>query len=58
LSIFPASFSIEICPTARTDGTLKEKALDEPTYGLPRRLNSTRRTASASVTVPTVERAR
>ena len=55
-SVFPAPFSIEIDPTPRTDGTLKEKALDEPTCGLPRRLNSTRSIALASVTVPTVER--
>ena len=37
-------------------GTLKEKALDEPMCGLPRRLNSTRSIALASVAVPTVER--
>ncbi len=43
-------------PAPRTDGTLKAKALGEPTYGLPRRLNSTRSIALASVTVPTVER--
>jgi len=35
---------------------LKEKALDEPMCGLPRRLNSTRSIALASVAVPTVER--
>ena len=55
-SVLPAPFSIVICPTARTDGTLKEKALDEPMCGLPRRLNSTRSIALASVAVPTVER--
>ena len=56
-SVFlPAPFSTVIDPTARTDGTLKEKALDEPMCGLPRRLNSTRSIALASVTVPTVER--
>ena len=53
---FPAPFSIVMLPAPRTDGTLKAKALGEPTYGLPRRLNSTRSSALASVTVPTVER--
>ena len=53
----PAPFSIVIAPVARTVGTLKEKALDEPMCGLPRRLNSTRSIALASVAVPTVERA-
>ena len=52
----PSPFSTVIDPAARTDGTLKEKALDEPMCGLPRRLNSTRSIALASVTVPTVER--
>ena len=56
-SVFlPSPFSTVIDPTARTDGTLKEKALDEPMCGLPRRLNSTRSIALASVAVPTVER--
>ncbi len=49
-------FSVVIAPTPRTDGTLKEKAFEEPMCGLPRRLNSTRSIALASVTVPTVER--
>ena len=55
-SVLPAPFSTVIDPTARTDGTLNEKALDEPMCGLPRRLNSTRSIALASVAVPTVER--
>ncbi len=55
-SVLPAPFSTVIDPTARTDGTLNEKALDEPMCGLPRRLNSTRSIALASVTVPTVDR--
>ncbi len=49
-------FSVVSAPTARTDGTLKEKAFEDPMCGLPRRLNSTRSIALASVTVPTVER--
>ena len=55
-SALPAPFSTVIEPAARTDGMLKEKALDEPMCGLPRRLNSTRSIALASVAVPTVER--
>ena len=55
-TFLPSPFSIEIDPTPRADGTLKEKALDEPMCGLPRRLNSTRSIALASVAVPTVER--
>jgi hypothetical protein len=55
-SVLPAPFSTEISPTARTDGTLKENALDDPMCGLPRRLHKTRSMALASVTVPTVER--
>jgi hypothetical protein len=35
-SVFPAPFSIEICPTARTEGTLKETALGEPMCGCPK----------------------
>ena len=35
---------------------LNENARDDPMYGLPRRLKSTRSMALASVTVPTVER--
>ncbi len=56
-SVLPAPLSTVIEPVARTDGTLKEKALDEPMCGLPRRLKSTRSIALASVAVPTVERA-
>jgi hypothetical protein len=56
-SVLPAPFWTVIDPTARTDGTLKEKALEDPMCGLPRRLKSTRSIALASVAVPTVERA-
>jgi hypothetical protein len=35
---------------------LKEKAFDDPMYGLPSRLKRTRSIAFASVAVPTVER--
>src|SRR5687767_647730 len=55
-SDFPAPFSIETRPTPLMVGTLKEKALDEPMCGLPRRLHRTRNIALASVAVPTVER--
>ena len=55
-TVLLAPRSTVIAPVARTDGTLNEKALDEPMCGLPRRLNSTRSIALASVTVPTVER--
>lgn len=55
-SVFPAPFSIEIWPTARTEGTLNEKALGGPMWGSPRRLQMTRKSAFASVAVPTVER--
>ena len=53
----PLPLSTVIDPLAFRVGILKEKALDEPMCGLPRRLNSTRSIALASVTVPTVERA-
>ena len=56
-SALRAPFSTVIDPAARTDGMLKENALDEPMCGLPRRLNSTRSMAFTSVAVPTVERA-
>ena len=46
-----------IPPLARTDGTLKAKALGGPTCGRPIRLKRIRSTALASVAVPTVERA-
>ena len=57
LSAFAPALSTVTDPTPRADGTLKAKALEEPTYGWPRRLNSTRSLALASVTVPTVDRA-
>ena len=56
LFFLPSPLSIEIRPTPLTDGTLKEKAFDEPMCGLPMRLKSTRSIALASVAVPTVER--
>lgn len=46
----------EMAPWEVTEGTLKEKALGEPTCGSPSLLNKMRRKALASVTVPTVER--
>ncbi len=49
--------STVIAPLARTEGTLKEYALGEPTCGCPSRLNRMRSIALASVAVPTVERA-
>ena len=55
-SVLPPPFAILIWPTPLTDGTLNAKALGEPTYGLPTRLHNTRRSALASVAVPTVER--
>ena len=45
-----------IAPAPLTDGTLNEKACDEPMCGVPSRLNKMRSSALASVTVPTVER--
>ncbi len=45
-----------MAPCELTEGTLKEKALGEPTCGSPTRLNRMRRNALASVTVPTVDR--
>ena len=50
-------FSVVNLPVPLTVGTLKENALGEPMCGSPRRLKSTRNSALASVTVPTVERA-
>ena len=55
-SDLPPPFSIETRPTPLMVGTLKEKALEGPMCGLPRRLHSTRSIALASVAVPTVER--
>ncbi len=52
-----AFFSTVTDPTALIEGTLKEKAFDDPICGLPSRLHSTRSIAFASVAVPTVERA-
>ena len=49
-------FSTVIAPTAVTDGTLNEYALEPPMCGFARRLKRMRRSAFASVTVPTVER--
>ncbi len=43
-------------PLALRAGMLKENAVGGPTCGSPNRLNSTRRIAFASVTVPTVDR--
>ena len=43
-------------PWPLTDGVLNEYALGEPMCGRPRRLNTIRSIALASVTVPTVER--
>jgi len=40
----------------RTEATLKEYALGEPTCGFPSRLKRMRSIALASVAVPTVER--
>src|SRR6202043_734404 len=57
LTVLPAPRSIEIAPRPRTEGTLKEKAFEEPMCGCPSRLNRTRSIALASVAVPTVERA-
>jgi hypothetical protein len=55
-SVFPVPFSTDICPAPRTEGMMKEKALDDPMCGLPRRLHRTRSMALASVAVPTVDR--
>src|SRR5918996_1038194 len=49
--------STVMAPLARTEGTLKAKALGGPTCGFPSRLKRMRSIALASVTVPTVERA-
>src|SRR6266851_3346330 len=55
-SVLPAPRSIVIAPPPRTEGTLKENALEEPMCGCPRRLKRMRSIALASVAVPTVER--
>ena len=49
--------STVIAPLALTEATLNEYAAGEPICGLPRRLKRIRSIASASVAVPTVERA-
>ncbi|MEZ5263798.1 MAG: hypothetical protein R2755_18955 [Acidimicrobiales bacterium] len=49
-------FSTVIAPEALTEATLNEKALGGPMWGWPRRLNTMRNMALASVAVPTVER--
>jgi hypothetical protein len=56
VTVLPPARSIVISPLARTEGTLKENALGEPTCGCPSRLNRIRSIALASVAVPTVER--
>ena len=56
-TVLLAPRSTVIAPLARTEGTLKEKALDEPICGCPSRLKRMRSIALASVAVPTVERA-
>ena len=56
LTVFALPRSTVMTPLARIDGTLKEKALDEPMCGLPSRLKRMRSMALASVAVPTVER--
>jgi hypothetical protein len=49
--------SIVTAPAPLIEATLNEKACDEPMCGCPRRLNTMRSIALASVAVPTVERA-
>ncbi len=55
-TVLPAPRSTVIAPLARTEATLKEKALGEPMCGFPSRLKRMRSMALASVAVPTVER--
>ena len=55
-TLFPF-FSRVIAPAPETEGMLNEKAWGDPTWGCPRRLNSIRSIAWASVAVPTVDRA-
>jgi hypothetical protein len=55
--VLPAPRSTVIAPLARTEGTLKANALGEPMCGCPSLLKRMRNIASASVAVPTVERA-
>ena len=47
---------MDITPLAVRVGTLNEKAVGGPTYGVPSLLNRMRSIALASVAVPTVER--
>ena len=56
LTRWPSPRSMEIAPAPLTDGTLNEYACGPPMCGSATRLNTTRRSALASVTVPTVER--
>src|SRR4051794_804518 len=55
LTFCPAR-SVVIAPAPETDATLNENAWGEPRCGCPTRLNRMRRSAFASVAVPTVER--
>src|SRR3954465_4308499 len=55
-TVFLLPRSTVIAPFARTEGTLKEYALGEPTWGCPSRLKRMRSIALASVAVPRVER--
>src|ERR1700728_3749067 len=54
-TVLPARSNLT-APAPLIDATLNEKALGEPMYGLPSRLNRMRSIALASVAVPTVER--
>ncbi len=56
-AVVAAPLSTLIWPTPLAEGTLKEYACGEPMCGCPSRLNRMRRSALASVTVPTVDRA-
>ena len=58
LNVFFSAFWLPFFnePTPVTDGTLKAKALGEPTCGWPSRLKRIRSMALASVAVPTVDR--
>ena len=56
LSVTPEPRSTLMAPPPETEGTLNEYAWGPPMCGRPTRLNTTRSSALASVTVPTVER--
>ena len=58
LTAFRLPRSTVIAPLARTEGTLKAKALGGPMCGFPMRLKRMRSIALASVAVPTVDRDR